>query len=200
MRRADIERLLPSVYRLALDPPEEWGLERDEALGALLDAMETLHQPIEDVLDHLDTYLDPRRASPAFVPYLSGWLDLDWVLGASATDATIRDRTSGSGAPLGAEPLSSGTGRLRELAAAATELARWRGTEHGLRRFLTIATGLSGYAIKDAQADGAEVAPFHIVVEAPAEAAHLRPLIERIIAEEKPAYVTHELRFGANPP
>ena len=68
MRRPEIERLLPSVYRLALDPPDEWGLAPDEALGALLDAMETLHQPIEDILDRLETYLDPRRADVLFVP------------------------------------------------------------------------------------------------------------------------------------
>jgi phage tail-like protein len=192
MRRPDIERLLPTVYRLALDPPDEWGLAPDEVLGALLDAMETLHQPIEDVLDHLETYLDPRRADGPFVPYLSGWLDLDWIFRDAASDGTSRDWSS---AATRVEPLSSGSGRLRELAAAAAELARWRGTERGLRRFLVTATGHSDFAIKDAQAEGGTVAPFHIVVEAPAEAAPLRPLIERIIAEEKPAYVTHELRF-----
>jgi phage tail-like protein len=192
MRRPEIERLLPSVYRLALDPPDEWGLAPDEALGALLDAMETLHQPIEDVLDRLETYLDPRRADVPFVPYLSSWLDIDWIFGDVASDGTSRD-WSASGAR--AEPLSSGSGRLRELAAVAAELARWRGTERGLRRILVTATGHPDYRIRDAQSDGGTIAPFHIIVEAPAEAAPLRPLIERIVAEEKPAYVTHELRF-----
>jgi phage tail-like protein len=196
MRRADIEHLLPSIYRLALDPPAEWGLAPDEALGALLDAMETLHQPIEDVLDHLETYLDPRRARATFVPYLAGWLDLDWVLGDPPEDGATRQRPAPRA---GVEPIGSGSGRLRELAAAATELARWRGTEHGLRRFLVTATGLPGFVIRDAQVEGDSLPPFHIVVEAPAEAAPLRGLIERIIAEEKPAYVTHELRFGASP-
>jgi phage tail-like protein len=195
MRRAEIEHLLPSIYRLALDPPAEWGLAPDEALGALLDAMETLHQPIEDILDHVETYLDPRRASATFVPYLAGWLDLDWVLGDAPEDAATRLRPAPRA---GVEPISSGAGRLRELVASATELARWRGTEHGLRRFLVTATGLPGFVIRDTQSGG-DVPPFHIIVEAPPEAAPLRGLIERIIAEEKPAYVTHELRFSARP-
>jgi phage tail-like protein len=192
MRRPDIERLLPSVYRLALDPPVEWGLEPDAVIGALLDAMEVLHQPIEDILDHLETYLDPRRAPAPFVPYLSSWLDMDWTFRDVASDGTTRQWGAGDAR---AEPLSSGSGQLRELAAAAAELARWRGTERGLRRFLVTATGYPDFAIKDAQTEDGAVAPFHIVVEAPAEAAALRPLIERIVAEEKPAYVTHELRF-----
>ena len=43
--------------------------------------------------------------------------------------------------------------------------------------------------------------PFHLRVVAPADAAVYRPLIERVIVAEKPAYATYELVFatGATP-
>jgi len=194
MQRAEIERLLPSTYRLALDPPDEWGLAPDEALGALLDAMETMHQPIEDVLDHLETFVDPRRARASFLPYLCGWLDLDWLFGDRAADP---ERFARAPEETDADILPGGSGRLRELAAAAAELSRWRGTERGLLRFLETATGVPGFAITAARDETDEAVPFHIVIEVPAGAAPMRPLIERIVEEEKPAYVTHELRLVA---
>jgi phage tail-like protein len=190
MRRPEIERILPSVFQLALHPDRGWVLEPDTRLGAVLDAMEALHQPIEDKLDALAEFVDPRRAPEPFVPYLAGWVDLDWLV------SPTPDELEGRGAAIP----STGLGHLRELVAQAAQLARWRGTARGLLRFIEIATGLSGFAIDEAPVD-ANKRPmsFHMVVEGPAEAAPFRPLIERIVRSEKPAYVTHELRFASAP-
>jgi phage tail-like protein len=190
MRRPEIEQLLPNVFQLALHPEVGWVLEPDTRLGAVLDAMEALHQPIEDILDGLAAFVDPRRAPERFVPYLAGWVDLDWLV------SPTPDELEGGGAAIP----STGLGHLRELVAGAAQLARWRGTARGLLSFIETATGLGGFAIDDAPVD-ANKRPmsFHIVVSGPAEAAPFRPLLERIVRSEKPAYVTHELRFTAAP-
>ncbi|MET0772497.1 MAG: phage tail protein [Candidatus Limnocylindrales bacterium] len=179
MRSAEIEQLLPAVYQLALHPVEGWGLEPDRRLGAVLDAMEALHDPIEQALHGLDAWIDPRRAPDAFVPWLASWVDLDRFAG-------------GEVGPSAAE-----TARLRELVAGASDLARWRGTTRGLVRFLEIATGLEGFDVDEdpLDADG-RPRPFHVVVRGPAQAVELRPLIERIVESEKPAHVTCDLVLG----
>lgn len=190
MRRPEIERILPNVFQLALHPDRGWVLERDTRLGAVLDVMEGLHQPIEDKLDALAEYVDPRRAPEPFVPYLAGWVDLDWLV------SPTPDELEGGGAAIP----STGLGHLRELVAQAAQLARWRGTARGLLSFIEIATGLRGFAIDEAPVDARErPMSFHMVVNGPAEAASFRPLIERIVRSEKPAYVTHELRFAGAP-
>ena len=186
-----IARLLPGVFQTALHPVAAGVVEEDTRLSATLGAMETLHGPVETVLRDLDRYLDPRLAEPAFVPYLAGWVDLDWLLVAAPSEPVAT-----------ASPLASGLGTLRELVAAAAELARWRGTARGLLRFLDTATGTPGFAIEEnVSGDERRPRPFHLRIVAPAAAAAYRPLIERVIVAEKPAYATYELVFatGAMP-
>jgi phage tail-like protein len=191
VRSAEIARLLPDVFQYALRPPDAGVVEPDRRMAALLAVMEGLHQPVEDVLDGLHEHLDPRLAPARFVPYLAGWVDLDWLLMAAP------------GQPVtGPVPLASGMDRLRELVAAASYLARWRGTARGLLRFLDSATGVTGFLVEEnvtvgETADGPQrrPKPFHIRVLAPPGAEPYRPLIERIVAAEKPAYVTWELAF-----
>jgi phage tail-like protein len=191
MDRESIARLLPGVFQTALHPLAAGIVEPDRRLSATLGVMETLHEPVETVLHDLDHYLDPRLARADFVPYLAGWVDLDWLLVAAPSE------------PLATTPsLASGLGTLRELVAAAAELARWRGTARGLLRFLDTATGTPGFAIEEnVSGDDRLPRPFHLRIVAPAEAAVYRPLIERVIVAEKPAYATYELVFatGAMP-
>ena len=138
MDRESIARLLPGVFQTALHPIAAGIVEPDRRLSATLGVMETLHEPVETVLHDLDHYLDPRLARADFVPYLAGWVDLDWLLVAAPSE------------PLATTPsLASGLGTLRELVAAAAELARWRGTARGLLRFLDTATGTPGFAIEE---------------------------------------------------
>jgi phage tail-like protein len=175
MRRAEIERLLPGVFQRTL---------RDgEVLAALLDVMETLHAPSEAALAEVERFFDPRRAPDAFVPTLARWVDLDRIL--------IREGGNG------AEPLPPGVGYLRELIATAAELVRWQGTRRGLLLFLETATGLAGFAIDEAVPgpDG-RPRPFFLGVRCPAAAAPYRGLIDRIVSQEKPAYVSYALDFS----
>jgi phage tail-like protein len=176
MRRPEIERLLPGVYQIALHPLESSALEPDRALAATLDAMEELHQPCEDILDRLDAYIDPRRAPDRFVPFLAGWLDLDWL----AVDGRV----------------TTGLGRLRELVALAMALSKWRGTARGLLGFLQTATGLSGFEIESpSNTPPGDRRAFHVVVHAPNAASEHAALVERIVEMEKPAFVTYEVRY-----
>ena len=86
--------------------------------------------------------------------------------------------------------------QLRELIALASELSKWRGTLKGLKLFLETATANEGFEITDIPKNsGIKVIPFHIEVVAPEKSWPQRGLIERIIEQEKPAYVTYGLRF-----
>src|SRR3954449_5688171 len=130
MRRDEIERFLPAVYQLALHPfavadePETPDGPRtigpDQLLGALLDTMEMLHAPVEDVLANLDRYIDPERAPARFVPFLASWLDLDWLLVASPDEPS-------PAAPL----LATGLGRLRAPGTGAAVPPRCGGAPAG---------------------------------------------------------------------
>jgi phage tail-like protein len=164
MRRAAIERLLPSAYQRASVP--------GSVLRALIDVMETLHAPDERILADSDELVAPYRTPDAFPAYLLHWVAMDHVLAAPTREA--------------ADALP--VGRLRDLVAEGAMLARWRGTPYGLRRALRLATGVSGFVI-DEPADR----PFHLVVRTPQTAAGQVALIARIVEAEKPASTTFEV-------
>lgn len=180
MKRREIEQLLPVVFQRTL--------RSEDALMAILEVMETLHTPSEEVLQQLARYFHPYRTPDHFVPYLASWVDLDRLF----TDTP-------QGAEAAVPQFATGMGRLRELIAAAAFLSKWRGTARGLQRFLDAATGMKGFAIEEQvpKEDG-RPRPFHIAIHAPAEARRFQDLIERIISMEKPAYVTHELHFSVD--
>jgi phage tail-like protein len=167
MRRTDIEQLLPGIFQRTI--------QQGTPLFALLEVMEALPAIDEAALDQLDAFFDPYRAPDAFVPFLAGWVNLERLLLEVPEEFTAT-----------ALPLPSGMGRLRELVAAATFLAQWRGTAKGLLRFLETATGIQGFTI-------VEPRPFHMRILIPQAAEPYRVMIERIIELEKPAYVTYEL-------
>ncbi|MFG3298359.1 phage tail protein [Micromonospora chersina] len=164
MRRAAIERLLPSAYQRAAGP--------GSVLGALLDVMEALHAPDEAVLADVDALFAPYRTPDGFVAYLTRWVAMDHVVAAPRADA----------------PLPLPLGRLRDLVAHGALLARWRGTPYGMRTALELATGVTGFVL-DEPADR----PFHVVVRVPPAAADRLALVTRIVEAEKPAAVTVEV-------
>ena len=178
MKRTLIEQLLPEVFQRTLRP--------GSALLVILEVMEALHAPSEEVLEELAEYFSPYHTPDHFVPHLAGWVDLGRYLGSPEEGA---DSTSPPCFP-------SGLGRLRELIAAAAFLSQWRGTAKGLLRFLETATGVEGFEIEEhvTGANG-QPQPFHVLIRAPAEAERYRGLVERIIEAEKPAYVTYELTY-----
>lgn len=179
MKRAEIAQLLPGIFQRAIRP--------GNPLFAALAAMETLQGPDEEALQDLEQYFDPYRMPDAFVPYISGWLDLDHLL-PEAPDQLAAG---------GVDPFPPGLGRLRELIAAAAYLSGWRGTERGLLRFLETATGTQGFEVRENVNRDGEGRPFHLLIQAPPQTAGYEPLLRRIIEVEKPAYVTYELAFRA---
>jgi phage tail-like protein len=180
MKRAEIEQLLPSIFQRTAKP--------GSPLVAVLETMEALHGPSEEVLGRLDEFFNPRRTRDDFVPLLARWLDLAFLLETPGGDK-LKTRSSAT--------ISSGLGRLRELVASAAELSKWTGTAQGLRRFLQIATGEDGFEIRENVDRDGQPRPFHLTVVAPTRMQPHRDLIERIIASEKPAYVTSDLVIPA---
>ncbi len=167
MKREEIEQLLPGIFERNILP--------GSPMFALLEAMEALHQPAEDVLQHLEVMFYPRRTPERFLPYLATWVDLSRIL-----------------------PVTTDVSCLRSLIAVAAELARRRGTARGLVLFLESATGTSGFEV-DGQVTGPDGMrrPFHVRIRAPQATAPHRGLIERIIDSEKPVHVTYDLEFGS---
>lgn len=174
MKSADIDRLLPGVFQQTLE--DDRG-----PLRALLNVMETLHEPVEELLTEVDAVFDAYRTPDAFVAYLSGWLDLDYLL--------IQGPRGNGG-----YVLPSGIVNLRELIRAGADLMRRRGTRGGLLSFLETATGVTGFSIDDEVPDeNGTIRPFHLRVNLPAEAERFRQLVDVIVRAERPAHVTYEL-------
>ncbi|MFN8073810.1 MAG: phage tail protein [Kineosporiaceae bacterium] len=174
MRADHVALLLPEVYQRAVLP--------GSPLAALLEVMEALHAPTEEVLGSLPAVFDPQRAPERFVPYLAGWVDLDrWL----EDDGTF----------------PAGSARLRQLVASAAALSRRRGTVSGLRDTLTLALGVPGVVVDDAvpAASGVGVRPFHVRVSLPAAAREYASLVARIVDQEKPAHVSAEIVYEEPP-
>jgi phage tail-like protein len=181
MIKSEIAQLLPVVFQRTLNP--------GNPLTGLLQVMESLQAPSEDVLRQLDSYFDPRRTTDDFVPYLAYWADLTRLF-----DETLNLKDQ---APFSRSSIASGLGRLRELIASAAYLSQWRGTKKGLLGFLQTATGFMDFNIQENVDLKGQPKPFHVSILAPKESAKYAVLIQRIIELEKPAYVTYELSFAS---
>lgn len=147
-------------------------------LQALLAVAEDMQAPVRTILDEVHTVPDPGRSPSPLLPFLSHWVDLDWLT-LPAPDA------AGSGAP--GVPLA----RQRDLIACAAQLSARRGTVDGLTRFLHLATGVPGFTVESVP--GA----FHIKVSVPAAAAGHLELVRRIVKGVKPAHVTDEIEVSS---
>jgi phage tail-like protein len=179
MKKEEIKQLLPAVFQRTAHP--------NSLLIGLLDVMETLHAPREEILENIDAIFDPRRTSDEFVPFLASWVDLHRLFEDSPADKR-QDRFN--------HPNIIENGRLRELVAKAAFLSQWRGTKKGLLLFLQIATGEEDFAIEEKILDdNNQSIPFHILIRAPEKCLEQKDLIERIVEFEKPVYVTYQLEF-----
>jgi phage tail-like protein len=176
MKQDEIKNFLPAVFQRTV--------HAGNPLAALLDVMESLHAPAEQILENVDRFFDARRAPDQFVPFLAHWVNLDRIFW-----------TSGQAAGLDS-PLMPKIGHLRELVASATYLAQWRGTKKGLLLFLQTATGEKNFEIDERVKDAEEqVRPFHLKIRAPEAIRGQENLIRRIIESEKPVHLTYELEF-----
>src|ERR1041385_1234117 len=179
MEARRIARFIPEIYRAAVLP--------GTPLSGILAVMEAMHAPSEEALVEIDKYLDPLRAPDNFALMLTSWLDLDRYL-----DWT--GEREGAGQPR----YAAGLGHLRALSMLAAHLMRWRGTRYALEHFLAAATGISGFLVEQNPTDArGRPRPFHIRVHAPAGARRMADLVQRIVDQERPIYVTYEIVFSS---
>jgi phage tail-like protein len=170
MQADKIALLLPEVIRRAVVP--------GTPLAALLAVMEAQHDRSEAVLGDLPSVFDPLRTEDRFVPMLARWVDLQ------------RLDEGGGGIELA---------RMRLLVAMSARIGHRRGTLRGLLEVLSLATGLTGFAVDDAVpsvlANGqpGPPRPFHIKISMPSEGAGLVELVRAIVEQEKPAHLTAEV-------
>jgi phage tail-like protein len=166
-------RVLPEVFQVAADT--------SPAMQALVAVAEDMHRPVREVLDSIHTVPDPGRAPASLIPFLSRWVDLDWL--------TLPDPGRPDSSRSGTIPLA----RQRDLIEAAADLSARRGTVDGLTRFLHLATGVPGFAVESVPGG------FHIKVLVPPAAAAQLELVGRIVKGMKPAHVTDELELLPEP-
>lgn len=174
MKPEEIKQLLPEVFQR--------GANHGTPLYSLLKIMEVLHQPVENCLGCYPDLINPYRASDRMIPFLATWVDLERFFSPHWIPQGER------------EPIAPGLGRLRELIQAAAELSKWRGTHKGLTLFLEMATGVQGFDLEETTTSDAHP-PFHLTVWVPEAAQPYAPLIERIVSQEKPVYMTHEVKL-----
>lgn len=176
MEAREIAQLLPDIFQRTIphSPGKEIG-PAGNVLLALLRVMETHHAPVEDTLAQLHRYFLRDQTDDSFIPFLAHWLDLGWLVEARE--------------PLDATEIYT----LRILLWQAARLSTQRGTRQGMLHFLRLATGLSGFQIKESP-DRA----YHIVVSCPPQAD--LDLVAVIVEQMKPAYVTFELSKLPLPP
>ena len=182
-------RYLPALY------------ERDELMARFLMLFESFWGPIEQRVEHMHLYFDPRMAPAEVLPWLASWLGL--VLDEHWSEA-----------------------QRRQLIASAASLYRKRGTPQGLIEYLSIlgeearivehrANNLVlGTEVKLGQsiALGTENVPhtFTVILRGSASSAaddaqidaefdaRMRR-IKAVIEAEKPAHTGYTVRFEADP-
>ena len=89
----------------------------DEFMGRFLKIFEGILAPIEQVIDHIDLYFDPKTVPEGLLHWLASWLDL------------VLDESW---------PVE----KRRQLIGSAVGLYRLRGTRLGLSEYLRIYTGV----------------------------------------------------------
>lgn len=173
MKQEAIVERLPDVFKQA-------ATGEGNPLAAVLGLMEELHDRDEEILAGFGRYVDPRRTTDEFVPYLAAWVDYAWLL-LDPPDNPYADVQ---------RPFAGGLGRLRELVASAASESKWRGTSAGLIRMLERATGVQGYRVEETVLDESkQPLPFRVRVIVPRQAEHYLDLVRRIVEHEKPAHV-----------
>jgi phage tail-like protein len=168
---------LPAPYQL------------DPFVGRFLLIFESILGPIEQTIDTLASYFDPRLAPPELLPWLASWvgveLDEHW-------------------------PLE----RRRQLIVWAARLYGLRGTRRGLREHLRLYTGRTPLIVENFDglrlgqdavlglstqvgSDSPRANALHVTVFADASDALDERIVRQIIELEKPAHVAYTLEIRA---
>jgi phage tail-like protein len=170
---------LPTPYPIARALPSF--MQEDEFAVRLASGLDDVIAPIVSVLDCLDAYVDPLLAPADFVDWLAGWvgaaLDEHW-------DDDVR----------------------RHSVLAAVSLHRLRGTVHGLRAVVELATG-GDVEIVDPGAVTRSQIPTGVLT--PVESGSVDTLVVRVVVDDperiraraldelvascKPAHIPHSI-------
>lgn len=146
----------------------------DEFLSRFLLIFESILEPLDQTIDSINHYFDPRLAPEALLPWLAAWVDV-----------VLNDKW----------PIE----RRRELITMAAELYRWRGTRRGLREYLRIYAGVEPLVEEPGrEQDDSPRLPAHVfrvTLEVPNPDVIERDLVEAIIEAEKPAFTSYQLEI-----
>ena len=172
-------RHLPALY------------QSDEFMGRFLMLFESFWEPVEQQINQLHYYFDPRLTPPEALPWLAQWVDLD-----------LDERLS--------------LAQRRELLSTAAAHYRRRGSRQGLIDILKIYTGVTptviehtarNFRLGPATLMGPNIAlgtsnqphAFTVVLRLPPLTAQARQGLERrlaaVIETEKPAHTLYTLRI-----
>ena len=168
-----ITQLLPAVIRKDAGP--------NQLLTHMINILSHQSKDIEHGRTTLARHFDPYGCPDHFVPLLVRMLDLDRIF--SGTQAIHENELlHKSSCPLG---------RIRNVIARAMRCSQWRGTSKGLLLFLQTACDSHDFSIEEDTSKA-----FHIIIHASEKIFQHKELIQKIIDNEKPAYVTSELLFN----
>jgi phage tail-like protein len=174
--RGAVEGLEPPQSLAAALPSAFFG---NDFTRELVSAFDEVIAPVFATLDDFDAYLDPRYAPEDFLRWLAGWL----------------------GVPLDERFPAE---RLRVHLADAVQAVLWRGTARGVAAAVRAYTGApvevvdtggvgsSGRPLGDIPGDPRPL----LVVRVPAGAVDVE-VVDRIVAEVKPAHVAHRVEVIA---
>lgn len=178
-RRGTVEGL---VSRIPIGPSLPSLYHADDFCQRLTTVFDDALSPVVTTLDCEDAYLDPALAPDDFVEWLAGWvavsLDEAWA-----------------------------PGRRRDLVAGAVRLYRSRGTVAGLLDAVELYTGVVPEVVESGACGWSDVAestlpgtaqPFLTVRVVVSDPALVDPrVVERIVAENKPAHLPHTVEILA---
>ncbi len=185
MQRSEIQALLPGVFQQTLTAEDVEESDRS-VLSILIDIMHLLHTDIEEQASSVADYFNPcRTPQKDFVDFLGYWTDLD----------RLWSNKSSSNCYVNRELIAQDC--LQELIASAAFLSQWRGTKKGLCHFLNIATGSNNISIQENINKKGEPQAFHFLVLIAENQKQQLKLIKTIIEQEKPVYISYEIKFFA---
>lgn len=155
----------------------------DHFMGRFLKIFENILTPIEEMIEYVHLYFDPRIAPEGLLPWLASWVDI------------VLDE---------AWPVE----KRRQLIGAAVELYRWRGTRWGLTEYLRIYTGvepviteqIAGFRLGESSLLGwstilgeGQDHCFTVTLELDDSSAVDLERVRAIIEAEKPAHAAYKL-------
>jgi phage tail-like protein len=158
----------------------------DPLMGRFLLIFESILNPLENTVDNMALYFDPRLTPESLLPWLASWVDL-------ALDPSW--------------PLE----RRRELVQNASVLYRWRGTKRGLSEYLRIYTGsapeileyIPGMILDEKTQLGINTMlgssgtghHFTVIIKSTEESKIDPKVVRQIIESQKPAWAVYTLEI-----